>query len=43
MEVEFGGFTTAGSFACTASWGRTFSSGSSFSIILTLKYSLEMK
>lgn len=30
-EMEFGGFTTAGSFACVASWGVCVSTGSSFS------------
>ncbi|MCO4483535.1 MULTISPECIES: thiocillin family RiPP [Streptococcus] len=30
-ELEFGGFTTAGSFACVASWGACVSTGSSFS------------
>lgn len=31
VEAEFGGFTTAGSFACVASWGACVSTGSSFS------------
>ncbi|NWK83673.1 thiocillin family RiPP [Staphylococcus sp. GSSP0090] len=30
-EMDFHGFTTAGSFACAASWGSSASSGSSFS------------
>ncbi|MCD8887126.1 thiocillin family RiPP [Staphylococcus epidermidis] len=30
-EIDFHGFTTAGSFACAASWGSCASSGSSFS------------
>lgn len=28
---EYNGFTTAGTFACVASWGACVSSGSSFS------------